>query len=247
VDLGGARTTVVDRATVDPAVMDRAIVDPAMVDRAIVDRTAARSLADRHSEYVVEIERIIDATYRVIERTGHVEPTMREILREAKLSTPAFYRHFRSKDELFVVLLEDGRRRLAATTARRMAREATGVGRLRAWIDAVLAQGRDVAAAARTRPFMAGLDRLVERYPDEHRASEALLIDQLVDAIVRSDDLVSADPRADAASIYHLTFGVLGWHLRNRSTPLPADVDHLVAFARRALTATTPERTNECT
>ena len=35
---------------------------------------------------------------------------MRDILREAKLSTPAFYRHFKSKDELFVMLLDDGRR-----------------------------------------------------------------------------------------------------------------------------------------
>ena len=88
-------------------------------------RTADRSLADRHAEFVAEIERIIDATYRVIERTGNLDPTMREILGEAQLSTPAFYRHFRSKDELFVVILDDGRRRLVNTIARRMARETT--------------------------------------------------------------------------------------------------------------------------
>ena len=206
-------------------------------------RRADRSLADRHAGYVAEIERIIDATYRVIERTGNIDPTMRDILREAQLSTPAFYRHFRSKDELFVVLLDDGRRRLAATLSRRMARETTGAGRLRAWITGVLAQARDTDAASRTRPFMASLDRLVERYPDEHRASEQLLIDQLVDAIDKSDDLVSDDAVADAIAIYHLAFGALGWHLRNRTTPRAAEVDRVVDFARRALTATTTATT----
>ena len=200
---------------------------------------ADRSLADRHAGYVAEIERIIDATYRVIERTANVDPTMRDILREASLSTPAFYRHFRSKDELFVVLLDDGRRRLAVTIARRMARETTGAGRLRAWIHGVLAQARDTAAASRTRPFMASLDRLVERYPDEHRASEQLLVDQLVVAIDQSGDLESDDALADATAIYHLAFGALGWHLRNRSIPRTVDVDRVVDFALRALSPIT--------
>ena len=202
-------------------------------------RKADRSLADRHAGYVAEIERIIDATYRVIERTGSVDPTVRDILREAALSTPAFYRHFRSKDELFVVLLDDGRRRMAATSDRRVARESTGAGRLRAWIDTVLAQARDTAAAARTRPFMAGLDRLVERYPDEHRASEQLLVEQLVTLIEQSPDLASDHVRADATAIYHLAFGTLGWHLRNRSAPRASDVDRVVDFSLRALTPTT--------
>ena len=199
-------------------------------------RRADRSLADRHAGYVAEIERIIDATYRVIERTGNVDPTMRDILREAQLSTPAFYRHFRSKDELFVMLLDDGRRRLASSIARRMTRETTGAGKLRAWISAVLAQARDATVSARTRPFVASIDRLVERYPAEHRVSEQLLLDQLADVIINSPDLVSADALADANAIYQLAFGALAWHLRNRSSPRPADIDHLVDFATRALT-----------
>ncbi len=179
--------------------------------------------------------RIVEATYRVIERTGDVDPTMRDILREAGLSTPAFYRQFRSKDELFVLLLADGRRRLADTIDRRLARARTGEERLRAWVGAVLAQARDPEVAARTRPFMAHLDRLVERYPVEQRASEAMLVDQLVAVIDGSDDLVSANPRADATMIYHLAFGLLGWHLRARTAPRPAEIERVVDFVRRGL------------
>jgi AcrR family transcriptional regulator len=191
---------------------------------------AARADAER-----ALAERIVDATYRVIERTGDVDPTMRDILREAGISTPAFYRQFRSKDELLAVLFADGRRRIASTVERRLARARTGEDKVRAWVAAVLAQARDPEAASRTRPFMAHVDRLVERYPDEQRASEQLLIDQLVAVIEESDDLVSADPRADATAVYHLAFGALGWHLRYRSTPRPAEIDRVVDFACRAL------------
>ncbi len=213
----------------------------------IAHRQADRSLADRHAGYVAEIERIIDATYRVIERTGNVDPTMREILREAQLSTPAFYRHFASKDELFVVLLDDGRRRLASAIERRLRRETTGEGKLRAWVTTVLAQARDASVASRTRPFVTRVDRLVERYPLEHRASEQLLCDQLADVLAGSPEFAGVDPQADANAIYQLVFGVLGWHLRNRSTPVQADIDHLVDFARRALSNATTATTSATT
>jgi AcrR family transcriptional regulator len=210
--------------------------------RSLEARRAERSVEERRAEYVAEIEGIVEAAYRVIERTGSVEPTMREILREAGISTPAFYRHFRSKDELFVALLGDGRRRFVATIERRMARETTGAGQVRAWIGAFLAQARDSAVAARTRPFLAGLDRLAEQYPDEQRASEQLVIDQLAAVLAASDDLVSPDPQADATAIYHLAVGELANHLRHRTTPRPADVDRVVDFAMRALTRSTPNK-----
>jgi AcrR family transcriptional regulator len=198
-------------------------------------RTATRSVAERHSTYVAEIERIIDATYQVIRRTGDVDPTVRDILKEAGLSTPAFYRHFRSKDELFVVILDDGRRKLVNAIERRLARESTGRGKLRAWVRAVFAQSSDAEAAARTRPFMANLDRLVARYPDEYRESETLLVEQLAAIIAEAGEFSSSDPRRDAEAVYHLTFGAMGRHLRYGTQPSATDIDHIVSFATRAL------------
>lgn len=201
----------------------------------IAERHAERSLAERRADYVAEIEAIVEAAYRVIQRTGSIEPTMREILREAGLSTPAFYRHFRSKDELFVALLDDGRRRLAATLERRMLKDATGAGKVRSWISGFLAQARDSAVASRTRPFMANLDRLADRHPDEQRASERLLVDQLAQVLATSADLRSTDPLADATAIYYLAVGELANHLRYRTTPRAADVERIVDFALRAI------------
>ena len=190
----------------------------------------------------LEAQHIVDATYRVIERTGDIDPTMRDILREAGLSTPAFYRAFRSKDELLSVLFADGRRRIAASIERRLARAGTGEEKVRAWVGVVLAQARDPEVAARTRPFVANIDRLVERYPAEQRASEQLLIDQLVEVLAHGDGLVSHDPRADATAIYHLAFGALGWHLRYGSTPRAEEVRRLADFACRSLRPAAPRR-----
>lgn len=201
------------------------------------ERTAQRAVADRQRAYVDEIDALIEATYRVIEDTGDVDPTVRQILNEAGLSTPAFYRHFRSKDELFVVIIDDGRRRLASTIERRISRASTGVGRLRAWIDGVMIQASDPVAAGRTRPFVTHLERLRSRYPAEQLESERVLIDQLSQLITDSPDLHSPTPDEDAVAIYHMTIGMLSAHLLARTAPTDKETDHLVAFASRALGA----------
>ena len=128
----------------------------------LAQRAVDRSLGDRRTQYVDQIQRVLEATYDLIERTGDVDPSLREILAETGLSTQAFYRYFQSKDELFLLLLDDGRRRLLASLERRMQRVDTPEARVRAWIEGVLAQASDARAAGRTRPFVKGQDRLAE-------------------------------------------------------------------------------------
>jgi AcrR family transcriptional regulator len=197
----------------------------------LAQRAVERSVGDRQASYVREVERIVEATYRLIERTGSIDPSLRDILRETKLSTQAFYRYFHSKDELLLVLLDDGRRRLVGYLEHRMARATTVAGRVRAWIEGVLAQASDPGAAARTRPFVANQDRLADAFPDEQRASVELLLALLIDALPGK----RADRRRDAEAIYRLTFGTLHHHLTHRTEPAQADIDHLVRFVLRAI------------
>jgi AcrR family transcriptional regulator len=209
-------------------------------DRPLVDRAINRTVAGRYAAAAAEIERIIEATYRVIERSGSVDPSMREILREAGLSTQVFYRHFRSKDELMLVLLDDGRRRLAGYLEHKMQKAGDLISAIGAWIEGTLAQAADPQAASRTRPFIANLGHLQEQYPEEHRESVQVLVRLLEDAIVAARDagrLTSTDPHSDALAVYHLTQGSMEFHLRERSAPSRAEVRHLVAFALRALGA----------
>jgi AcrR family transcriptional regulator len=218
---------------------------------ALARRAVERSVAGRQAAYSDELQRVVDATYRVIARTGTVDPTLRDILRESGLSTQAFYRYFTSKDELLLVLLDDGRRRLWGYLQHRMDSASDPVGRVRAWIEGVLAQAADPDAAARTRPFVANEDRLAEAFPAEHEASFELLFGLLADSVGRLPGRpvpprgsagprpkAGADGRRDAEAVYRLTFATLHAHLLRRTVPSSDEVDHLVRFCLRALQAT---------
>ncbi|MEX1008059.1 MAG: helix-turn-helix domain-containing protein [Acidimicrobiia bacterium] len=185
-----------------------------------------------------DAERIVEATYRVIERTGTIDPRVRDILDEAGLSSPAFYRHFASKDELMLVIFDDGLRRQAEYLAHRMEAAPNARARVRAWIEGVVAQAVDPEAASRTRPFVANIGRLADQFPAEKARAEAVLLQQLEDALAAAaaaGELELRDPHRDARAVYDITYAYMEQRILTRTTPSRADIDHLVAFCERAL------------
>jgi AcrR family transcriptional regulator len=198
-------------------------------------RAVERSYADRQVEYAQEMQRIMEATYEHIERTGSLEPSLRDILGHCGLSTQGFYRYFRSKDELMLVLLDDGRRRLVEYLSHRMQAANSPQAKIRAWVEGVLAQASNSRAAARTRPFVANEDRLSELFPDEQRESIDLLVTLLADALSERSPATSSrrEVRRDAEAIYRLAFGILHSHLILRTRPSPSEIEHAVRFSLR--------------
>jgi AcrR family transcriptional regulator len=214
--------------------------DGGRAEQPLVQRAITRAVADRYKAAAEDVDRIIEAAYRVVERAGKVDLTLRDILDEAGLSTEAFYRHFPSKDELLLVLLADGRHRLADYLGHRMDKAADPVGRIRSWIEGVLAQAVDPVAASRTRPFLTSLSRLTEQYPEEQRQSFEALVTLLTDSLVEARDAGSIrteDPAADGLAIYRLTISVMEAHILVGTHPSPVERDHLVSFCLRALGA----------
>lgn len=222
------------------------VATPPLTDT-LARRAVERALSEKRAELAEGMQRVVEATYDLVEQTGTVDPPMRQILAHTGLSTQAFYRLFRSKDELMLALLDDGRRRLVAHLERRMQRAGTPDAQVRAWVEGVMVQASDPRAASRTRPFVAGEDRLAERYPEEHAAS----VDQLVALLVPPlSSLAGASPsgdddratwvaspavRRDAEAVYRLTFATLRDHLLSRHRPAPETLQHLVAFALRGV------------
>jgi AcrR family transcriptional regulator len=196
----------------------------------VAERTALRTLAGRYETYAEEAKRLIDAGLTVMRRTGSIEPRVSDIVREAGLSNQAFYRHFRSKDELLVAVLDDGQRRLESYLVARMARATTGADRMRAWIEGVLEQARNADAAENTRPFASNAVRLADSFPAEHTASRDRLLIPLRDAVVDA----GGDER-DADAIYHLAMGRMQDAVVRREQPSADEVEHLVEFALRGL------------
>ena len=187
-----------------------------------------------------EAEVLVDATFRVIAATGTIDPAVRDILREGGVSTPVFYRHFRSKDELLLEVWDRGAQILAAYLHRRMTRAADPLGRIRAWIDGVMRQAGDPRSSTRTRPFAIGAPSLSAQFPDEHEHIIALLLEPLTAAIsdaAAAGLCTSRRPDADARIIYDFVFARLRDTLLHREPPGARTSAELVDFAMRALQA----------
>jgi AcrR family transcriptional regulator len=204
----------------------------------LADRAVERTVAGRRAEYGVEMRRIVETTFSLIERTGSLDPSMREILAETGLSTQAFYRYFSSKDELMLALLDEGRRRLVDTLQRRMARSDDPAAQVRAWIEGVVAQAANATAAARTRPWVLSEQRLTELFPQEQQASVDLLVGLLREPVARlrgTKKRAEADNHVVATMVYQLSFAVLRGHLVAGTKPEAAESDALVGFSLRGV------------
>jgi AcrR family transcriptional regulator len=192
----------------------------------VAERLASRTLADRSAAYAEEVRRLVEAGYTVMRRTGSLDPRVSDIVREAGLSNQAFYRHFRGRDELLVAILDDGQRQLVTYLEHRMAAVDEGEARVRAWVDGVLEQARNPAAADNTRPFAINSARLAGRFPDEVARSRELLVRPLREAVADA----GGDPQRDADAIYHLAIGCMNDALVARRRPTRDDVEHLEQF-----------------
>jgi AcrR family transcriptional regulator len=208
---------------------------PAPVTESLARRAIERSVADRQERYEREVRRIMDATYDLIERTGNLEPSLRDVLAHAGISTQGFYRYFQSKDELMLVLLDDGRRQLVDYLTHLMEGQRTAQAKVRAWVAGVLAQATDSRAAARSRPFVANEDRLAQLFPTEQQASVDMLVDLLADALGETvtDARDRRQLRRNAEAIFRLTFATLHHHLIRGTSPTPQEAEQLARFCLR--------------
>jgi AcrR family transcriptional regulator len=223
-----ARSTSTDPALADPPPASTATDDdggealPPTAARAV-----SRSLASRRSTYVDEVQRLLDAGLALMVE-GQEAPRVADIVQRSGLSNQAFYRHFASKDELIVAVVESGSARLETYLEHQVALAPDPDAQLRAWVLGVLSQAKpDVAAP--TRAAMSNFRQL----PPSHRGTtfrpgQGVLADVL-------ERLQSPDPGRDATTISTAVFGRLDQFLWTEP-PSPADVEHLVAFCRAAVT-----------
>jgi AcrR family transcriptional regulator len=202
----------------------------------VAARSTRRALASREAAHGDAVRRLIAASFALIRETGSLEPRVAAIVARAGLSNQAFYRHFGSKDELLLCVLDEGFRLLADHLERRMAEAHDPEAKIRAWLGGVLAQALDPTAAAATRPFAVSRARLSELFPEEVEEAERGLVRPLRDAIAdAADAFPAADPERDAATLHTLAMGWVQRKLGQRSPASRDEADHLVDFALAGL------------
>ncbi|MCG8588251.1 MAG: TetR/AcrR family transcriptional regulator [Proteobacteria bacterium] len=217
---------------------------PAAGTASAAERTVERSLARQRATYADEIERLVTATFELIRTRGELEPRVSEIVAAAGLSNQAFYKHFRSKHELLVAVLDTGVQQLAGYLEHQMAKAGDPVAAVRAWIQGMLQQALDAEAATATRPFVLARGRLADAFPDEVTQSERRLTEPLQAAIAAAREagaLPAADPERDAEALYHLAMGWMQSRLLERREASAAGAARLQAFALAGLGASDPE------
>jgi AcrR family transcriptional regulator len=198
----------------------------------VAGRIVRRSLAKREDEYAGEVRRLLDAALAVMDRCGtSSRPRVADIVAAAGLSNDAFYRHFRSKDDLVNALLEDGAERLRGYLAHQMAKARSPEAQVRRWVEGVLAQADEDVAAATLSVLWNGSSAGGGLAAGRHFAAAPLA------SLLREPfaALGSDAPDLDAALAAHATLGTLSDLLWRRAEPTRADVDRVTGFCVRAL------------
>ena len=217
-------------------------------ERPLAIRSVERTLASRYSTYIDEVTRLIRSAVVVMDRQQTTNPKVSDIVREAGLSNQAFYKHFRSKSELFLAILDEGQRELVTYLQHQTAKAETGVGKVRNWVVGIMSQTAVPGAASATRGVMMNSHELQAEYPEECNRLNQLLLEPLVAAIRLAEEegaTSPTDPAKAAMTIFRLAGSTAETYVLSRRVPSEEDVEFLVNFILSGLGAVAGSATRD--
>ena len=196
-----------------------------------VTAAVERALDDRQREATEEVERILAAAVRVMERVTPEPPRVSDIVAEAGSSNKAFYRYFAGKDDLILAVMERGVAIVVSYLAHQMAKESKPEGKVARWIEGTLAQVADPHLISMSRAAAGQISATAN-----WRAADDEIMRPMHDLLTEPiAALGSSDARRDAETVFHCTTAAMRRHLDSGDQPGPDDVDHLVRFCLRGL------------
>jgi AcrR family transcriptional regulator len=198
------------------------------------EELVARAVEPRRTRANEEIRALVEAGLAVLRREGAAGLTVGEVLRVAGLSTRAFYRHFRSKDELVLAIYERESDAAQARLRERVATATSPHAALVVWVDETLALAYDPRRARRTRVLLAEGRRLEADHPREFAAIVDGVVAPLA-AVLRAHG--SPEPERDARTVHAVTWSLVAERLAGGTLPLDAARAHVLRFVAPALGA----------
>jgi AcrR family transcriptional regulator len=185
-----------------------------------------------------EARRLVDAAWRVLERTNFEGFKVERVIHEADVSTRTFYRYFADKDELLLALLRDEMARAATRLRATVDAEHEPAAMVSVWIRSVIGAAADPRRTARAKLFSAQ-QPLLRRFPTDVDEATLHLVEPLRDALIlgaRSGVFPWAEPERDALAIYALTGAAMSDALSDRpGEDIGETADRTTSFVLRAL------------
>ena len=207
--------------------------------------TAAKEGASAEAKTLDERQRLILAGVQEMADKGSEDPRVADIVRRAGLSNKAFYRNFKSKDELLYAVLEESMRLQVEQLVAGLEPGAKPLERVRAWILGVLELAIDPELSAAQRPLLVHQGRLLDSLGAEtwgHVVRMMSLLQAAIrDAREAGDVPETVDPVLDAEAIFHLSLGWMSGRVIGRVVPTWEEAERVVAFALRGLGGRGPE------
>jgi AcrR family transcriptional regulator len=183
---------------------------------------------------------IIDAAYRCLSEPHSGPIPVAAILQRAGVSTRAFYRHFESKDELFLALLRQESDALADRLDRIAEDKGDPVSQLKAWISGMFGWMHDEEMRMHLTVIDSDEVRAAKGYRETRERAHADRERSLVEILRRGradGSFPQADPQHDAVAIS----AVISREMANQSpgdeVRLQRSLDWVLEFALRALGA----------
>jgi len=197
-------------------------------------------VTDRAAERTV----ILDEAYRLLDCTDGAALQVTEILANTGLSTRAFYRHFKTRDELLLVMFRRDRDLVLGQLRTAAAEAENPVAALRLWVTLMFALLAEPRRKRRILTFTSEEMQRTRGYAQElgrfATAEEALLAQIISDGRFRGY-FPDADPGPDARSIRAVIEAGFGEHAHQRTGGSPEETaEQILAFVLRALGATHP-------
>ncbi len=201
-------------------------------------RSAERAVEARYSVYLDEAQRLIQAGIDEIREKGGVDPRVSDIVRRAGLSNKAFYRHFKSKEELLLAVLEEGMQRSRDDFDTHLASASTPLERVRTWILRVVELAIDAESASATRPLLVYQATLAENLGPQVRSNVDRLMAPLKQALCdakAAGELPDIDPARATDHVYFATWGWVHGRILAYVQPTREEAEALADFILRGL------------
>lgn len=196
-----------------------------------VTAAVQRALDERQREATEEVERILAAAVRVMERVAPEPPRVSDIVTEAGSSNKAFYRYFAGKDDLILAVMERGVAIVVSYLEHQMAKEREPRGQVARWIEGTLAQVADPHLISMSRAAAAQMSAGAN-----WRAADQEMLRPLRDLLVEPvAALGSTDVERDVEAVFSCTAATMRRYVGSAERPGSADIAHLVEFCLRGL------------